>query len=329
VGYDRIVPAPPLAPVVLVPRRPLDELARRIRATLAGACGMDEVQTYSFDSGALLRKLGFEPPAPLRLRNAISADLATLRTDLAPNLLGVIERNATRLAEFGAFELGRVFASARDAEGIPAQEHRLGMVFYDRAARAAPAAETLYRHSRGVLEHLLGRLDVSGVRVGGDWQGPRTPWMHPGATAAVAAGDSMLGYLVRVHPATLKALDQPGTAVLAELSLDAILSAPRQAPRFVTVPRFPSIQADISLLADDSLRSGDLAAVARREAGALCVAIDLVAIYSGPPIPEGRRSLTWRMTFQAPDRTLEDAEVQAAVTRVVAAAKGMGASRRE
>ena len=116
---------------------------------------------------------------------------------------------------------------------------------------------------------------------------------------------------------------------IVELGLDTLLSAGHHAARFTPVPRFPSIQSDVSLIVDDQVPAGDLDALIRREAGALCADVDLVAVYAGAPSPEGRRSLSFRMTFQAPDRTLEAAEVSAAVDRVLAAAKTLGAGLRE
>ena len=328
IGYDRIEPTPPLAAVELVPRQPRADLSRRVRAILAGACGLDEVITYSFDSQALLRRIGFDPADPLRVRNAISADATMMRSELAPNLLGVVERNASRFADFGVFEIGRVFRATRDAEGIPLQAHHLGLAFQDRGARTAAGVEAMYRKVRGVVEHLLRRLEIADVRVVDDWTNPRVPWMHPAGTARIASGDRTLGYLTRVHPAVMKALDCLGASFVVELGLDTLLAVDHAPVRFAPVPRFPSIQSDVSLIVDDPVPAGGLDALIRREAGALCTDVELVAVYAGAPIPEGRRSLSFRMTFQAPDRTLEAAEVSAAVDRVLAAAKTLGAGLR-
>ncbi|NOZ01271.1 MAG: phenylalanine--tRNA ligase subunit beta, partial [Deltaproteobacteria bacterium] len=144
IGYDSVPPDAPLAPVVLVPRDPMRRLASRVRGVLSGICALHEVMTYSFDSGDVLSRIGYEPDNPLRLKNWISSDLRTMRTDLAPNLLNAVARNANLFDRFGLYEIGRVFKAEHDGEGIPVQTQRLGIVLYDRTARGASGATDLF-----------------------------------------------------------------------------------------------------------------------------------------------------------------------------------------
>jgi phenylalanyl-tRNA synthetase beta chain len=124
----------------------------------------------------------------------------------------------------------------------------------------------------------------------------------------------------------MQALETPGVAVLAEIDIEALVVAPRKRRVFSPVPRFPSITNDLSLVAADDVRAGTLAAAIRLGGGPSLAAVELVAVYSGPPIPDGRRSLSFRMTFTAPDRTLSDVEVKEAIVRIVAHARAAGAS---
>lgn len=329
VGYSYIQPTPPLAPVVLVPRQPIFELTTKLKKLLAGPCGMDEVMTYSFDSQSILKKIGYQPTEPLRVRNAISTDFTTMRVELAPNLLGVLERNALKIPNFAAFEIGRVFSSMRDHEGIPIQRQHLGMIAYERSAKNLDEIEALFRRVKGALEYVMDRMDFAGVSFVEGWADIEKPWMHRGALASMVISQDSIGYITRVHPATMKALDIKGAAIIAELDLHKLLSAERAVRRFVPLPRFPSIQADVSFVAPVNKCASDLDSLVRQEAGPLCVAVELISVYSGPPIPDGYRSLTFRMTFLAPDRTLQDSEVQAAVARVIATARERGINVRE
>ncbi len=326
IGYDQVPPDPPKAAVALVPRQPRRELLRTLRPVLAAECGLDEVMTYSFDSRALVARLSFEPPDALALVNPISADATTMRTDLAPNLLACVERNAARYPDAGIFEVGRVFRRTVDAEGVPLQPYHLGIASWRRGARGRADSETLFRRVKGAVEHLFARLDLPDVSISDDWTGERRPWMHPNATVAVCVGDAVVGWMGLVHPATMQALDVSAVAVLAEIDVDALVAAPKKPRTFTAVPRFPSITNDLSLVAGDDVRAGALAAAIRRGAGPFLASADLIAVYSGPPIPEGRRSLSFRMTFTAPDRTLSDVEVKEAVDRVVGEARAVGAT---
>ena len=326
IGYDQVPPLAPMAAVALVARLPRREMLATLRPVLAAECGLDEVMTYSFDSRALVTRLSFEPPDALALVNPISADAATMRTDLAPNLLGCVERNSARFPDAGIFEVGRVFRATVDTEGVPKQPYHLGVVAWRRLAKGRDESEALFRRVKGALLHLFGRLDLADAVIEDDFEGERRPWMHPNATVAVKVGATVVGSMGLVHPATMQALETPGVAVLAEIDIEALVVAPRKRRVFSPVPRFPSITNDLSLVAADDVRAGTLAAAIRLGGGPSLAAVELVAVYSGPPIPAGRRSLSFRMTVTAPDRTLSDVEVKEAIVRIVAHARAAGAS---
>lgn len=324
IGYDQVPPTPPMAAVDLVPVRPLRAGIRTIKRVLAGDCGLDEVMSYSFDSQAMLARLGYAPDDPVAVANPISSDFRTLRTDLAPNLLAAVERNAQRFAEFGLFEVGRVFRGTHVEDGTPWQRYRVGIAMYRRAAKAGEDAEALLRRLRGAVEHLADRLDLAGTAMAEGWDGEALPWLAPRATLGLTASGRRLGWLTRVHPATLRALDVPGVAVMAELDVEELVAAPVRARRFAPVPRFPSSTIDLSLVAPEALRAEALFRAIREQGGPHLADVELFAIYRGAPIPEGRRSLSFRLTFQAPDRTLSDAEVKDAVARITEAAGAVG-----
>ncbi len=325
IGYDQVPPTPPMAAVDLVPTRPLRAGIRAVKRVLAGDCGLDEVMTYSFDSQALLARLGHTPEDPVVVSNPISSDFKTLRTELAANLLGAVERNALRFPEFGLFEVGRVFAGTHVEDGTPWQRYRVGIALYRRAAKAGEDAEALLRRLRGVVEHLLDRLDVAAPVVSEGWDGGALPWLSPRGTLTIAASGRRLGWVTRVHPATLRALDVPGVAVMAELDVEGIVGAPARSRRFQPVPRFPSSTIDLSLVAGEGVRAEGLFCAIRAQGGPHLADVELFAIYRGAPIPEGHRSLSFRMTFQAAERTLSDVEVKEAVGRITAAAREAGA----
>jgi phenylalanyl-tRNA synthetase beta chain len=209
---------------------------------------------------------------------------------------------------------------------VPLQGYRLGVVLYRRGAKTPDDVSALFRRAKGVVEHLLARLGLGGAAVREAWAGESRPWMHPRATVAVEAAGRTLGWLTRVHPGTLGTLEVTGAVVLAELDVEALAALPVSARRFQAVPRFPSMQADLSLIVDERALAGTFEAALRRTAGEHLASLELVSVYQGDPIPAGRKSLTFRLTFQAPDRTLSDAEVKAALDRATAEVKAAGAT---
>lgn len=327
-GYDRIPPVPPPVVEGHVPRDPMRALVRQVRRLLAFAGGLDEVMTYSFPSEALLARLRLDPGPSIRLRNTLSADHARLRTEIAHNLLGALERNATHTPAFGLFEVGRVFHPDPGADGLPHQPHHVGMLLYDRGAAAPEAATVLFRRMKGLVTALLERLDLDEPSADRPEARGR-PWAHPNQAVTVVASGRDIGVLAAVHPAVTEALDCPGAAVIAEVDLDRVLRLPRKRRVFAPIPRFPSMQADLSFVIGEGVRAGDLIPLIRAQAGETLAGVDFVTEYRGPPIPSGHRSVTFRMTFQALDRTLSDAEVRESVARVVTAARAAGVAIRE
>ena len=328
IGYDKVPPIAPLAPVSFVPCDPVRSLAARVRNVLSHSCGLDEVLTYSFDSRETLQKIGYDPEEPLTLKNVISTDMETMRTDLAPNLLGAVSRNANRFDEFGIYEVGRVFSARQDVSGIPIQRQHLGVALYDRTAREADDAGHLFRRLKGMLQLLGRRLDLEEVKVSYPREVDR-PWMHPRRTVSVDVGDTCIGSCGGVHPGTVKGLDFLGTVVIAEIDLDTVLGLATKDRKYAPVPRFPSVQSDVSFVVEEEAPAGSLEELVRAHAGEHLTDVDVVAVYSGPPIPDGQKSLSFRMTFMAPDRTLSEDEVKFCVDRVVEAAGELGASIRK
>ncbi len=117
---------------------------------------------------------------------------------------------------------------------------------------------------------------------------------------------------------------------MAELDLDALTIAGADADRLVaSLPRFPSIVRDISMLVDDTLPAATVRGTIRSSAPSTLVSIAEFDRYQGKGVPDGRISLSLRLTFRAPDRTLTDDEVQAATTRIIEALRAThGAEQR-
>lgn len=322
IGYDNMPPQPAMAAVSLVEREPKREMIRRIKRILTAECNYDEIETYSFVSSKLLDYIGYVPENPVKVRNPIADDLASLRTELVLNLLGTMAVNTRNYGDFDLFETGRVFRDQLTDEGIPWQAHSIGMMSVRRGVKDPAGHQALFLKVRGSVEVLSERIGLMGLKF--ETIAPNRPWMHPMGTVSVSAGSTVIGYVSWLHPATLKALDGRGAVVVAELSLPALLSAPRGPSRFVPVPRFPAVKVDLSLVMNSKMPAGEIAAVISANGGALLKAVDVVDVYSGEPIPELSKSVTYRMTFASNERTLEDAEVQQAMTAITSACKGRG-----
>jgi phenylalanyl-tRNA synthetase beta chain len=328
VGYDNVPPVHPKAVVSLAPRHPQRAFIYRSKHILARDCGLDEIERYSFDSTDTLKKIGYQPADQVRLANPISADQLTLRTDLTPNMLNAMELNCKNFNEFQMFEIGRVFRSEPKEDGIPWQKYRIGILAYRRAARKTAQLEELFRYVKGVVERYTQMIGFQPVVMIDTVDGLETqlPWVHPGANAVVTVGGAKVGYITCVHPATMRGLDVLGGAVYVDLDLEALMAAPYRSRKFKSVPRFPSSQIDSSFIVPERTRAVTLEQAVWSGGGKFLTGVELIAVYAGKPIPDGHKSVTFRMTFQAPDRTLSDEEIKAAVDTVTGLARAAGAT---
>ncbi len=331
-GYDRI-PVTDMADTLPPQRNNLPvELEDRVSDLLAVA-GLQEIISYRLttpEREALgLSVADGDEGAFVRLANPISADRVVMRRTLAPGVLAAMAQNARVRDRLWFFEIGPVFLPA-PGEKVPVESRRLGIGM---AGPIAPASwrepqppRTDFFALKGVVESLLAGLHVGGV----SFEAVESPLVAPGRAARVIVQGAAVGLLGEVHPrvcAHFELVAQP--VCVAELDLDRLflLVPPSFAAR--SVPRFPPILEDIALVVDDAVSAGSVAGAIRQVGGTLLAEVRLFDVYRGPQVAAGKKSLAFSLAFQAPDRTLTDADIEKEKTRILAAlAEGLGARLR-
>lgn len=333
-GYAAIpeeaAPARLPVPVTL----PVPSLSERLSEALAGL-GFQEAYNYDFLSEPELDRL-FGTSASLdrldrgvtrddlaRLLNPLSEDWAALRPTLLGGLLRSAVLNQNRGAAGGRlFEAGRVYAKAGASvlEGA-----RLSALWWgsDRPHWKRPAVLPDVHEALGLAGALL-RGRAPETRPGAATDGV----FHPKASATLAVGGKVVGRLGELHPDLVRRWDLRGPACALELDLDALAAAPAPAARFSPVSAFPGAERDLSLLVPADLAFGRLDASVRALGLAALSRLELVDVFTGKGVPDGKTSWTVRLSFSLLDRTLSDAELQAATRKVTEAAAALGASLR-
>ncbi len=297
--------------------RPPQVRDRRLRDILAGA-GLDEVITYAFVPA------GGPVPAGTRVANPLSEDHRVLRSSLVwPGLLDVMRTNIRQSrADIRLFEVGRVFAGGDGGETA-----RIGILLagavapLHHSARERPAD---FFDLKGVLELLAGRLGVAPLEM---VRGGAPDFLHPGQSAALGTSGRTIGYAGALHPDRAGEWEARGPVFVAEVDLDGLAEAP--VVRATPLPRFPAVERDLSVLCDVDAAGADVEAVVRASAGPRLAEVRVTARFDRPPVPPGRVSLTFRLVFQDPSRTLTGDEVQAAMDAVARALRARGYSQRQ
>jgi phenylalanyl-tRNA synthetase beta chain len=323
-GLDAVPPVSlprtaPVPPATLTPRQVRAAVAQR---TLAAA-GLTECVTFSFMATQDARLFGAAPET-LRLTNPIAADLDQLRPTPVATLALAARRNAARgYPDVALFEVGPAFVEAAPhGQRLLAAGVRAGATPRNWLAPSRPVEEM---DAKGDLWAALAAIGVplDALMLTSDAPG----FYHPGRSATVRQGPkTVLGTFGELHPRVLAALDLAGPLVAFELDLDAIGDPKRRRKAPPDLPAFQPVRRDFAFLVDATVTADALLRAARGADRALIAGVVLFDRYQGEHLPEGKVSLAIEVTFQPRERTLTDAEIEAACQKVVTAvAKATGA----
>ena len=332
-GIDRVPMAPlprpdeGVAPPVLTPMQKRVRLARRTLAAL----GLKEAVTWSFISKHAAELFGGGKPS-LALANPIASDLSDMRPSLAPGLIAAAARNARRgFSDVALFEVGQIFlGSGENDQRIAATAMRRG--------QAKALGEGRHWSGGGVADSFDAKRDamalLSALGAANAVQvvpgGPS--FLHPGRSAALQIGPkTTVGWFGQLHPSALEPLDADGPIVAFEIVLDSL---PLPKSKGKTKPKlersdFMPVERDLAFLVEESVRAGDIVKAAQSAERVLVSEIGVFDVYQGKGLPEGSKSVAISVTLQPRERTLNDAEIEAAMAKIVAeVAKKTGATLR-
>jgi phenylalanyl-tRNA synthetase beta chain len=305
-GYDRF---PTTAPRVTLRVGRKDRAERgkdRIREVLV-AHGLCEVLTDGFDKPDWRSALGFDEASLVRVRNPMAATQNAMRVSLLPGILGAVETNLNVGVDGGMiFEIGRVF-SARSGE-----RDALAGALFGRTRRPLAGKEIVgLPYAKSVLESLFRSLQLSGVSAD---QTGQEPFLHPGRSARFVCEGSRLGSLGEIAPHLAGRLTASMTLLLFEFDVASLLAHFEDPVTFAELPHVPASKRDLSLTAPAALPEAKIRAAIK--SAPTLESILLYDLYQGKQVGEGRKSLTYEVTFRRPDRTLTDEEVAETIGRI-------------
>ena len=309
-GYDRIGRVVPKS-TVHGGLSPLQQRRRLVRQVLLGS-GISEAMPSPFLAPGDLARAGLEQPV-IKVANPLVAEHSALRPSLRPGLLAAVAYNAShRRPDASLFEVGHVYPPG--GEPLPDEREMVGVVL---AGREAPAVVALWREVAAALG-VGARLDQDRVPQG----------LHPTRSASLTNGRQVVGVVGEVHPDVLDAYGIVQRVAVLELDLTVLLTRIPQAPAARPVSRYPSSDIDLAFVAPDAVPAERLDKALRQAAARLLVDLTLFDVYRGAGVPEGSRSLAFRLRLQASDRTLTDREVAELRARCIDAVAAAGGSIR-
>ena len=311
-GFERIPANPPLAvasmPALPEQRRSLHDLRERL-----AAAGYQEVVSYSFVEEGWESDFAGNAE-PIRLLNPIASQLAVMRSNLIGGLIANVRYNLNRkLDRVRIFEVGRAFlrdASVRDGDldvaGVrqpmriaaaafgPADEEQWGI-----AARSVDFFDV--KHD---LEMLLAPAQAH-------VEPAPHPAMHPGRSACVRMNGAEIGWIGELHPRLQRKYELPAPLVFFEMDAEPLLA--RSLPQYGAVSKFPPVRRDLAYIFDEKIPVQSILDSLMRSKASIVDAVSVFDLYRGKGIENGKKGLAFRVLLQDTQKTLTDAEVDAAL----------------
>jgi phenylalanyl-tRNA synthetase beta chain len=168
---------------------------------------------------------------------------------------------------------------------------------------------------KGTVEALIHALHLRDVAfVAGEH-----PSLTPGRSARVTVSGQAAGWLGELHPAVATRFDLPSGVLVAEFDLAALTVSASDRHTVSSVPSYPPVKEDLAVIVDDGAPAAQVEEVIRRAGGALLGHVSLFDLYRGDQVGDGKKSLAFRVTYQAPDRTLTDVEAGKVRDKIVRA----------
>ncbi|MDE3167376.1 MAG: phenylalanine--tRNA ligase subunit beta [Acidobacteriota bacterium] len=298
IGYDTITPTAPLLPAVVPPGNPTRRFHHRVRDIVIDQ-GFTEAYNYSFLSEPAALAFGFAPESHIRVTNAIASDQTLMRRSLLPGIWQNVLENAKHRESFRLFETGMEVHPR--AEGLPDEIPHLVAALYERHGDGAAGLYELKRVA-GCL--MPGAQAVPAAALG---------YEHPARAAAIEWKGRTVARLLELHPR----LVETGRAAVLDVDLRLLEELSAGDTKYTPIRRYPSSAFDLSVIAPLREHAGRLRELIANSAGPLLESVEFQRQYSGPPLAEGTKSVSFRVTIGAPDHTLSNDEIAAARNGVI------------
>ncbi len=284
-----------------------------------GAPELTVLSGGSFDGGTIVGTLDRRPAGELlTLVNPLQAERPYLRNTLVPSLLAEASENRKHETRVALFEVGRTFRPVVGQE-LPDEIATLALVMSGARSdgdRFGVKGELDFFDVKGVIEAVFGvdtlaepLLFVNAVQP--------LPFLHPGRSADLILGDRRVGVCGELRPDVARQAGfEDSRVAVAEVDLQAVFAGQQRRATGKRVPRFLPAQQDFAIVVDRSVPAEDVRQALASGAGPLATGMTLFDVFEGEQLGADKKSLAWRVTFEAPDRALTDAELVKTRSRI-------------
>ena len=318
-GYDNIKTSFPMVPSLRQHPAPAIEFRESVKDMMNGF-GFFEAVNYSFTDAGMCEKLLLAPAderwAMEKILNPISEEMSVLRTSLLPGMLETMGRNVAKQTDtLRIFEVGKTFMAT--GPGIqPREKEMLAGLWTGSRSDVSWHGKTVacdFFDLKGVVEGFLAALGIPATEVAFSPAPEKEfPYFRKGCGAVVTIGEACLGSLGEITPAVCSNFALKQGAFVFELDMAALLLA---TPQFIVaqpLPRFPSVERDLSMIVDETVAAGDVCDDLLNHTldNSLVEDVFLFDVYQGAPLTEGQKSLSFRIVYRSAEKTLKEKKIK-------------------
>lgn len=282
----------------------------KLHDTLLGM-GMNEIQTFSFISPSYYDKIRLAADDIRRkcvvISNPLGEDTSVMRTTTLPSMLKVLADNFNvKNKDVLLFEMAKVYIPTTPDE-LPKEPARLTLGF-----TPSDSKKTFYT-MKGYIEAVFETVKVSDV----SYKSCTTEYtFHPGRCAEIFIGDRKIGVFGEIHPEVAKTYGISAPTYIAELDTDAIFDAREKTISYTPIPKHPAIERDLSFVCDEDTEAASVSETIKAS-DKLVSDVELFDVYRGAQLGVGKKGMSYAVMLRAADRTLTDAEADAAVKKIL------------
>ncbi|MBU9727164.1 phenylalanine--tRNA ligase subunit beta [Diplocloster modestus] len=291
---------------------------------IAEFCGFSEGMTYSFESPKVYDKLLIPKDSKLRqnvvISNPLGEDYSIMRTLPLNGMLTSLATNYNRRNKnVRLYELASIYLPKQiPLTELPEERMQFTMGMY---------GDGDFFTLKGVVEEFLDKVGMHQKAVYDP--NAQKPFLHPGRQANIIYLDTVVGYIGEVHPTVAENYDIGERTYVAVLDMPEIVSRATFDRKYEGIAKYPAVTRDISMVMPKEILAGQVEEVIEKNGGQYLESYQLFDIYEGAQIRAGFKSMAYSIVFRAKDKTLEEADVTAAMERILKSLEAMGIELRK
>ena len=322
-GYDKIGTTLPTGEATtgkLSYKLRVEQIARNV----AEFCGFSEGMTYSFESPKVFDKLNIPAEDAARqtvvISNPLGEDFSVMRTLPLHGMLNSLSTNYNRRNKnVRLYELGNIYLpKALPLTELPDERMQFTLGMY---------GDGDFFSMKGVVEEFFEKVGLHKKETYDPNAGKN--FLHPGRQANIVYDGKVVGYMGEVHPEVADIYGIGERAYVAVIDMPQITELATFDRKYEGIAKYPAVSRDISMVMPKSILVGQVEEVIENKGGAYLESYKLFDIYEGAQIKAGFKSVAYSITFRAKDKTLEEADISAAMNRILKALEEMGIELRK